>query len=176
MDPFEGRGERGEGQAVRERRVTAGAGRQRPQGGRRQRRDRAVVLYEHRGLLLRPEGALRPVHVSADWNAASVGPHLHWRKCQIHRPGSATRGIDYRFQTRCPIVPSSLRLRVDEPPAFRSARDLAGGFFVGLESRKPGTGHDDRTMPRRDLAVSTGPWTRIQQEFQVASGTVKWFN
>jgi len=66
---------------------------------------------------------------------------------------------------------------MDELPTFRSARDVAGGFFSGLRFRMDrGDGHRDRTPPRREIAASAGLPTRIQQEFQVASGTVKWFN
>jgi CspA family cold shock protein len=37
-------------------------------------------------------------------------------------------------------------------------------------------GHRDRTLPRRENAASAGLRVQDQQEFQVASGTVKWFN
>src|SRR5439155_19695007 len=61
--------------------------------------------------------------------------------------------------------------------AFRFRQRLLWRFFVG---RPPvinrSSGHSDRTQPQRDSAASAGLWTRIQQEFQVASGTVKWFN
>jgi CspA family cold shock protein len=50
-------------------------------------------------------------------------------------------------------------------------------LFVGRPfSIDRSDGHSDRTRPRRDTAASAGLRTRIQQEFQVASGTVKWFN
>jgi CspA family cold shock protein len=53
---------------------------------------------------------------------------------------------------------------------------LLAGFLLGGEIQCRGTGHDDQKWPRLDIAVSAGLRTRIQQEFQVASGTVKWFN
>src|SRR5215467_12048229 len=60
--------------------------------------------------------------------------------------------------------------------AFRTVRDLSGGFFVRPRSGPAGArGHSDRTQPRRDIAVvrAFGPSFK---ELQVASGTVKWFN
>ena len=60
--------------------------------------------------------------------------------------------------------------------AFRTARDLSGGFFVGwLHESGEDLGHSDRTQPQRDHAVgrALGPGFK---ELQVASGTVKWFN
>jgi CspA family cold shock protein len=57
-----------------------------------------------------------------------------------------------------------------------SARDFSGGFLLAGRPRTIETnGHSDRTWPRRH-AVATGFRVRIQQELQVASGTVKWFN
>jgi CspA family cold shock protein len=47
-----------------------------------------------------------------------------------------------------------------------------GGRSPSIEA----IGHSDRTQPRRDIAASAGLRTRVQQEFQVAKGTVKWFN
>jgi CspA family cold shock protein len=50
-------------------------------------------------------------------------------------------------------------------------------FFVGRQIPiDRSDGHSDRTRPRRYTATSAGLRPRIQQEFQVASGTVKWFN
>jgi CspA family cold shock protein len=62
-------------------------------------------------------------------------------------------------------------------PSIGSAGEAAGGFFAGtlpasIETAVIPTGRSRSVIPRR----TTGPRTRIQQELQVASGTVKWFN
>jgi CspA family cold shock protein len=59
--------------------------------------------------------------------------------------------------------------------AFRTVRDVSGGFFVRPLPGDRADGHSDRTQPRRDIAVvrAFGPSLK---ELQVASGTVKWFN
>src|SRR6266498_6146059 len=71
----------------------------------------------------------------------------------------------------------SLRSCVDEQPAVRIRQRRRWRVFCWVripEDRS--AGHSDRTGPQRDHAASTGLRTRIQQELQVASGTVKWFN
>jgi cold shock protein len=37
-------------------------------------------------------------------------------------------------------------------------------------------GHEDRTLPQRESGTVRVLRTRLEQELQVASGTVKWFN
>ena len=59
--------------------------------------------------------------------------------------------------------------------AFRTVRDVPGGFFVKSEWWIGTYGHSDRTQPQRDLAVVWTSGSRFK-ELQVASGTVKWFN
>ena len=66
---------------------------------------------------------------------------------------------------------------MDESSTFSSARDLSGGFLLAdlsraIEATVTATGRGRGVIPRQ-VRVST---TRLQQEFQVASGTVKWFN
>jgi CspA family cold shock protein len=60
---------------------------------------------------------------------------------------------------------------------FRSARDDSGGFFL---ERSPLSIEAPVTLTGRGRSVtsrhSAGLRTRVQQEFQVARGTVKWFN
>jgi cold shock protein len=58
-----------------------------------------------------------------------------------------------------------------------TARDTSGGF-VFRAHRLPSeeNGQSDRTSPQRDSRQVAGLRTRLQQEFQVARGTVKWFN
>jgi CspA family cold shock protein len=58
------------------------------------------------------------------------------------------------------------------PETFRADFFVRGGLFVSIES----DGHPDRTRLRCDSAAQAGLRTRIRQEFQVSSGTVKWFN
>ena len=70
----------------------------------------------------------------------------------------------------------SLRLCVDEQFRSDPPETSLAGFLLGGEVRCRGTGHPDQKWPRLDIAASAGLRTRIQQEFQVASGTVKWFN
>jgi CspA family cold shock protein len=67
---------------------------------------------------------------------------------------------------------------VDVPFTFRFRLRLLGRFFNsdGQTHETEATGHSDRTPPLRVLAARAGLRTRLQQEFQVASGTVKWFN
>src|ERR1051325_11023095 len=62
--------------------------------------------------------------------------------------------------------------RRSEPPEI----PLAVFLLNDRSSTDRSDGHSDRTRLRRDTAASAGLRTRIQQEFQVASGTVKWFN
>jgi cold shock protein len=59
--------------------------------------------------------------------------------------------------------------------AFRSVRDVSGGFFVRPHLGDRDLGHSDRTQPQREIAV-VRTFGSSFKELQVASGTVKWFN
>ena len=60
--------------------------------------------------------------------------------------------------------------RVQIPPETSLAA------FLLAAARDRSAGHTDQAQPQRESAARTGSRTRIQQEFQLASGTVKWFN
>src|SRR5580765_1936804 len=76
-----------------------------------------------------------------------------------------------------PDIPSvfsrvRVRGRCSKPPGHAQAVFSWPAPKVSIEDTVNWTG----TRPQRANAASAGLRTRVQQEFQVASGTVKWFN
>jgi CspA family cold shock protein len=61
-------------------------------------------------------------------------------------------------------------------PRSDSARDIAGGFLLGGHTQSIEASVTQTSGAAPQYAVCRGPRTPVQQEFQVASGTVKWFN
>jgi len=69
-----------------------------------------------------------------------------------------------------------LRLPVDELSTFKFRQRTLWRLFVDRPPAIRDTVKRTGTRPQRDSRQSAGRTTRLQQEFQVASGTVKWFN
>jgi cold shock protein len=80
------------------------------------------------------------------------------------------------FPVPCPDTARVFGCLWLRPRIMDSARDTWRFFYAQHSTFNRSIGHSACTPPRRDLAASMGPRTRIQQELQVASGTVKWFN
>ena len=96
----------------------------------------------------------------------------HWPEYSRLHPEFACHLAGRSRYSRC------LRLCTNVWEAFRSARDVSGGFLFRLLWRSRSIGYSDRcaAVARIDGRTSGGLRARMSKELHVTRGTVKWFN